>query len=454
MAFLRTHQLDLMLFMSGTCAILACTTLFIRALPREKRSILSLMELSAMLLLLFDRWSYMYRGNASDTGYIMVRVSNGMVFFLSIMIPHLVTQYLKALFQDKVGLRTPPLSLKICDAVFILGSVLLVVSQFTGLYYTFDAQNTYQRSPTYTLSYLAPLLIVLLQELTILQRRDCLRRPILAALMTAIAIPTVSAFLQIFSYGVSLSNMTMAITVIIFHIFALDDLSRSVKRARMNELQSYKEAERRVSAMFEQTAEALAGAIDAKDTYTHGHSTRVAALSRQIAKEAGYADKDCDQVYFAALLHDVGKIGVSNNIINKPGKLTDEEFAQIKLHPILGNQILSSIKQSPSLSIGAHYHHERYDGKGYPDGLAGEAIPEIARIIAVADAYDAMSSSRSYRDRLSQQAVRDELMRGSGKQFDPRFAKIMIHMIDSGEAEALTASVPSSQPHNPEAGRT
>ena len=453
MAFLRTHQLDLMLFMSGTCAILACTTLFIRALPREKRSILSLMELSAMLLLLFDRWSYMYRGNASDTGYIMVRVSNGMVFFLSIMIPHLVTQYLKVLFQDKVGLRTPPLSLKICDAVFILGSVLLVVSQFTGLYYTFDAQNTYQRSPTYTLSYLAPLLIVLLQELTILQRRDCLRRPILAALMTAIAIPTVSAFLQIFSYGVSLSNMTMAITVIIFHIFALDDLSRSVKRARMNELQSYKEAERRVSAMPVIQDDQRNG-NPCLIHLPYGHSTRVAVLSRQIAKEAGYADKDCDQVYFAALLHDVGKIGVSINIINKPGKLTDEEFAQIKLHPILGNQILSSIKQSPSLSIGAHYHHERYDGKGYPDGLAGEAIPEIARIIAVADAYDAMSSSRSYRDRLSQQTVRDELMRGSGKQFDPRFAKIMIHMIDSGEAEALTASVPSSQPHNPEAGRT
>ena len=302
------------------------------------------------------------------------------------------------------------------------------------------------------LSYLSPLLIVLLQELTILQRRDCLRRPILAALMAAIAIPTVSAFLQIFTYGVSLSNMTTVITVIMFHIFALDDLSRSVKRARMNELQSYKEAERRISAMFEQTAEALAGAIDAKDTYTHGHSTRVAALSRQIANEAGFPEKECDQVYFAALLHDVGKIGVSNTIINKPGKLTDEEFAQIKLHPILGCQILSSIKESPYLSIGAHYHHERFDGKGYPDGLAGEAIPEIARIIAVADAYDAMSSSRSYRGRLSQKNVREELMRGSGTQFDPRFAKIMIRLIDSGEAESLTESVLPVPPHE-EAGR-
>ena len=122
--------------------------------------------------------------------------------------------------------------------------------------------------------------------------------------------------------------------------------------------------------------------------------------------------------------------------------MSDEEFAQIKLHPILGYQILSSIRQSPSLSIGAHYHHERFDGKGYPDGLTGENIPEIARIIAVADAYDAMSSSRSYRDKLSQKRVHDELVRGSGTQFDPRFAQIMLHMMDSGEAEALSASIP------------
>ena len=108
MAFLRTHQLNLMLFMSGACAILACTTLFIKALPQRRKSILSLMELSAMLLLLFDRYSYMYRGNTSDLGYIMVRVCNGMVFFLATMIPHLVTQYLKDLYRDRTEHRPQP----------------------------------------------------------------------------------------------------------------------------------------------------------------------------------------------------------------------------------------------------------------------------------------------------------------------------------------------------------
>ena len=152
--------------------------------------------------------------------------------------------------------------------------------------------------------------------------------------------------------------------------------------------------------------------------------------STQIAREAGKTDEQCEKVYFAALLHDVGKIGVPDAIINKDGKLTDDEFAWIKLHPVFGNQILSSIQQSPYLSIGAHYHHERYDGRGYPEGLKGEDIPNIARIIAVADSYDAMTSKRSYRDPLPQQIVREELIKGMGTQFDPEYARIMLRLID------------------------
>ncbi len=189
-----------------------------------------------------------------------------------------------------------------------------------------------------------------------------------------------------------------------------------------------------VYRMFGQTAEALATAIDAKDKYTHGHSTRVADYSLKIARAAGKSDEECKKVYFAALLHDVGKIGIPDNIINKDQKLTDEEFAQIKMHPVYGNLILSQIRESPYLSWGAQYHHERYDGKGYPTGLKGEAIPEIARIIAVADSYDAMTSKRSYRDPLPQQKVREEIFKGIGSQFDPKFARMMINLIDLDSA--------------------
>ena len=174
----------------------------------------------------------------------------------------------------------------------------------------------------------------------------------------------------------------------------------------------------------------LAEAIDAKDTYTNGHSGRVAAYSREIARRFGYSQAQQDEIYMMGLLHDVGKIGVPDAVINKPGKLTEEEFDQIKKHPGMGSRILKKIREMPKLSIGARWHHERYDGTGYPDGLSGTDILEEARIIAVADAYDAMTSRRSYRDVLSQKVVRSEIEKGKGTQFDPVFADIMIRMLD------------------------
>ena len=182
--------------------------------------------------------------------------------------------------------------------------------------------------------------------------------------------------------------------------------------------------------LFLDVVKSLADAIDAKDTYTKGHSGRVAEYSKMIAKRFGYNSKEQADIYMMGLLHDVGKIGVPDTVINKPGRLTDEEFELIKKHPVIGAQILKNIKEMPSLINGAKWHHERYDGKGYPDGLKGDEIPEVARIIAVADAYDAMTSFRSYRDVIPQDVVRAEIEKCSGTQFDPRFAKIMLKMID------------------------
>ena len=190
------------------------------------------------------------------------------------------------------------------------------------------------------------------------------------------------------------------------------------------------EENKNIERLFTQTATALVNAIDAKDKYTHGHSARVAEYSRRIAEQAGKSPKECEEIYYVALLHDVGKIGISEQIINKEGRLTNEEFDVIKQHAEKGAQILQDITVYPYLSIGARFHHERFDGRGYPNGLKGTDIPEIARIISVADAYDAMTSSRSYREPIPQQRVREEFVECSGTQFDPRFANIMIHLID------------------------
>jgi putative two-component system response regulator len=197
------------------------------------------------------------------------------------------------------------------------------------------------------------------------------------------------------------------------------DLASEVeKKSRQNE------------ELFLGIVKSLAAAIDAKDTYTNGHSVRVADYSAEIARRAGYDVSALQRIYITGLLHDVGKIGIPDAIINKNGKLDDEEYAIIKTHPEKGAAILSNIQDMPELSIGARWHHERFDGKGYPEGLMGEDIPEMARIIAIADAYDAMTSNRSYRRSLPQEVVRGEIEKGRGTQFDPIFAEIMLQMID------------------------
>jgi len=201
----------------------------------------------------------------------------------------------------------------------------------------------------------------------------------------------------------------------------IDDFNRAIR------------IQEQANIFLRQTVEALASAVDAKDSYTHGHSARVAKYAKKIAELTGMSEEECDDIYLTGLLHDIGKIGISDEIINKKGKLTNEEFNIIKQHPVLGEEILAKIQMSPSLSIGARHHHERYDGKGYPDNLSGEDIPQIARIIAVADAYDAMTSKRSYRDLIPQMYVREELVKGMGTQFDPEYAKIMIHLLDKDE---------------------
>ena len=213
------------------------------------------------------------------------------------------------------------------------------------------------------------------------------------------------------------------LTLRVRHIIDLShlqhDLSREVeKKTQENE------------SLFLHVVASLADAIDAKDTYTNGHSGRVASYARKIARRLGYSNKHEKDLYIMSLLHDVGKIGIPDAIINKPAKLTEEEFGIIKSHPVLGAKILKNIVEMPALVTGARWHHERYDGNGYPDGLKGEDIPEEARIIAVADAYDAMTSRRSYREVMDQRSVRAEIIRCRGTQFDPRLADIMVAIID------------------------
>jgi HD-GYP domain-containing protein (c-di-GMP phosphodiesterase class II) len=181
--------------------------------------------------------------------------------------------------------------------------------------------------------------------------------------------------------------------------------------------------------LFLGVVRALASAIDAKDPYTRGHSERVARVARRLGKEMGLSEADCDVLYLAGLLHDVGKIGVRDAVLRKPTRLTDDQFDYIKSHPLIGYEILSGVPQLAPVLPGVRSHHESLDGRGYPDGLADDEVPLVARIIAVADAYDAMTSDRCYRKQMDTERVVSIFRRGAGSQWDEQVVELLLKIM-------------------------
>lgn len=198
--------------------------------------------------------------------------------------------------------------------------------------------------------------------------------------------------------------------------------------------------QKKAKILIKQIISAFAKTIDGKDKYTNGHSFRVAEYASLLAKELGYDPEQVEEVRNIAMLHDIGKISIPDAILNKTEQLTDEEFALMKQHTSSGYEILSEISIFPELSLGARYHHEKIDGSGYPLGLKGEEIPSVAKIVAVADTFDAMYSTRSYREKLSIDYVADELKRVAGLQLDEEIVDVMIRLIKSGKIQEDVAS--------------
>ncbi|MBQ9383917.1 MAG: HD domain-containing protein [Ruminiclostridium sp.] len=189
-------------------------------------------------------------------------------------------------------------------------------------------------------------------------------------------------------------------------------------------------------ALVGEISEAFAVVIDMKDRYTNGHSSRVAKYTAMLSKELGYDDDTTEKHYRIALLHDIGKVGIPDNILNKPGKLTDDEFAVIKSHTSRGFEALKNIRIMPEIAVGAGSHHERPDGKGYPKGLKGDEIPRVAQIIAVADTFDAMYSDRPYRNRMNFERVVSIIKEVSGTQLTPDVVEAFLRLVDKGEFRA------------------
>lgn len=411
----------------GVCAILMFFVFITDALSKTRKFILFFMALAAIVLLLADHFTHLYDGVPTVAAATIARLGKFLTYGMYLYIIFVFNQYIDDLLTTSGAITEKPIDLKTAEAILFIGMITLVFAQGGNLYYYYDSANFYHRLPSYPLAYLFPVCALTIQLLVIIKYRDKIRKRMLLPLVLFLTLPLAAAALQFVIHKVSITSISIVSMIVLLYCFSILDVNKIVKTAHKRELDTLLQKQK----MAEEITLALAEAIDAKDKYTNGHSKRVAEYSVMIAERAGYSREDCDRIHLLAILHDVGKIGIPDAIINKEGHLTEEEFAIIKTHPTVGREILSKITISPDLAIGASFHHERYDGTGYPFGLKGEEIPEAARIIAVADTYDAMSSKRSYRDVLPREKIRSELQRGIGTQFDPRFAKIMIGLIDT-----------------------
>ena len=237
-----------------------------------------------------------------------------------------------------------------------------------------------------------------------------------------------------------------------FHVFGASTciamvflMSATIIQTVYDEITEYELREKRRTAMTINTIETIASAMDARDEYTGGHSERVGLyagrLAREMAADYDLTEEDILRVHYIGLVHDIGKIGVADSVLNKSGRLNDEEFTLMKKHTEIGYEMMSALgDEIPGLLDGIRYHHEKFDGSGYPDGLSYTDIPLIARVLSLADSYDAMTSNRIYRNRLTDEEVRQQLLSQAGTQFDPALTELFVRLLDRNELRAMTVS--------------
>ena len=312
--------------------------------------------------------------------------------------------------------------------------LLLLTNPITGWVFTYDEAGNYIHEFLFIpVAYGFPILFFVIASIYMLRHHMMYKKSQLITMLLAILVAGTLFFLQMLYFDNVLITFFIASigVLVIFLSLETPEYLRLVQAtAELNEAKTREAILESKERLSREVMLALSKAVDAKDHYTNGHSSRVAEYAKEIAKRMGKSEKEQEEIYELGLLHDIGKIGVSEEIINKEGRLTDEEFDEIKKHTLTGWEILKTITEIPWLSKGARWHHERYDGNGYPDGLKGKEIPEEARIICLADSYDAMTSKRSYSVPKSQKEVRDEIVRCSGTQFDPDIAIYLLEMID------------------------
>lgn len=382
---------------------------------------------------------------AKDIPHLLNMFLNGLYFFSGAVVAIFFLYYcISVAYGTSKSKSRKILSIASLSILGLYG-IALLVNNFTGFFFYFDYTKdfAYQTGPVYLLVNLLAVLFTIESIVLFIIKRKKFNQKQMVCTMLFFAAFFVAFILQLFIFKrVLLSDFGIAIgALVVFFSIETPDYIKLIRTLNeLNELKASLEIQvenrtheldlekKSYEELTLETLSSLANVIDAKDHYTNGHSFRVAAYAKGIAEELGLSYQECEHIYFAGLIHDVGKIGIKEEILNKPGKLNDEEYDTIKSHSNLGGDILKGIKEFPIFEKVARNHHERYDGNGYPDKLNGEKIPFEARIVTIADTFDAMTSDRVYRKALSDQKAIDELKKYSGTQFDPKLVEVFLKL--------------------------
>ena len=354
----------------------------------------------------------------------------------------MVAMFVMAFAKDSISYKVVVTGAKV---ILFLYYVLLVVNLFTGLLFDFS-NGEYVHGSLYVIVYIFPAFFVVGSAVLVLLFRQLMTKVQRVTMMLIILFSMLGPILQLLAFpDILLSNVTPAMSLLLalFIVVSPNYQKLVVKRAQlekarkdlskevMERTKEEREKEQREEKLSLQIIEALAATIDSGAESKQNHTENVARLSAVIAKEMKY--KNPQEIYCMGMLHDIGIIGIDEDVLLKKGIYSREDREEMQRHCVIGADILSAIKELPNMEVGARWHHERYDGKGYPDGLSGNDIPLEARIICVADAFDAMTQQRSYKERMTVEEALSEMKKESGKQFDPKVVRAFELVLQRGK---------------------
>ena len=426
-----------MLILASVCFTISFFEV-VTGIKNKKKRYLLMLQLSAAVLLLSDRGEYLWDGNTTQLGFWMVRITSFLLFLCVPIILHAYNRYLQYLFSESEGLSPNLKRFKIIDILLAIHAVLTLSTPFTGAFYYFDESNIYYRGPLIIVSFAIGLIVLLLFITLTLQFYKKLPKRMRLLLFLFTGNPFFSSIYQLFVMYFEAINLTIGAMAILLFIFDLLDV-RAMEKHNRKLKDEVAERNEHLIKMQDNLITSLAVMVESRDNSTGGHILRTKEVVRIITDEMR-KDPDCklsddffNDILQATPMHDLGKIAIDDAILRKQSQFLPGEYEIMKTHAEKGYQVLHDIlKDTEKASFKivaeniAHYHHEKWDGTGYPCGLKGEEIPIEARIMAIADVYDALMSNRAYKGKMSFEETDRMIMEGMGTHFDKNLEKYYV----------------------------